>query len=100
MAATPRSLRHGFALWTVIGAWRVVVSPDQARRAGVATAATDALNNVEAPTREELASLLQTMIAALEASPVPRFEWAGLGRIFDMDQLASLLNVSVSSLKR
>src|SRR5439155_9476816 len=43
---------------------------------------------------------LETLIAALEASPVPKFEWTGLGRIFAPDDLAALMNVSLSSLKR
>ncbi len=73
---------------------------NQARKAGIAAATAAALNNVEAPTREELAALLRTMIEALEASPVPRFEWGGLARVFDAEQLAALLNVSISSLKR
>ncbi len=72
----------------------------QARKAGIAAATAPALNSIEAPTREELASLLQMMIEALEASPVPMFEWAGLARVFDVEQLASLLDVSISSLKR
>ena len=58
------------------------------------------MHNVETPTPEELASLLTTMIAALEASPAPKFEWGGLARVFDAEQLASLLNISISSLKR
>jgi hypothetical protein len=70
------------------------------RRAGIASSAADALNNVEETTAEELAGLLETMIAALEASPVPKFEWAGLGRMFAPEDLAALINVSVSSLKR
>jgi hypothetical protein len=69
-------------------------------RAGIASATAAHLNNVEAPSREELAALLETMIAALEASPAPKFEWGGLGRVFDPDELAALLQVSVSSLKR
>src|SRR5262249_12684829 len=73
---------------------------NRARKAGVAVAAAEALRNVQAPTRDELASLLQMMIAALEASPVPKFEWAGLARVFDIDQLAALLNVSGASRKR
>jgi hypothetical protein len=70
------------------------------RQAGIASGAAAALNNVEPPTGEELASLLRTMIAALEASPVPKFEWAGLSRVLDAEQLASLLAVSLSSLNR
>src|SRR6266849_633958 len=69
-------------------------------RAGIAAATAAHLSNVEAPSREELAALLETMIAALEASPAPKFEWGGLGRVFNPEELATLLQVSVSSLKR
>lgn len=70
------------------------------RRAGIGTSAADILNNVEQPDQAELAALLETIVAALEASPVPRFEWRGLARVFSPDELAALLAVSVSSLKR
>jgi transcriptional regulator with XRE-family HTH domain len=70
------------------------------RRAGIATAVADELANVTTPTAGEVAALLEMMIAALEASPVPKFEWAGLARVFDADDLALLLNISASSLKR
>jgi len=70
------------------------------RRAGIAAAAADLLNNVEVPSPAETASLLRTMIAALEASPVPQYEWSGVARVFGADDLAPLLKVSVSSLKR
>jgi hypothetical protein len=70
------------------------------RKAGVAASIVDQLNNVEAPTAEELADLLEMMIGALEASPVPKFEWGGLTRLFPADDLGALLNVSASSLKR
>jgi hypothetical protein len=75
------------------------------RRAGIAAAAAERLNgvdlnNVEAPDAAEIAPLLEMIIAALEASPVPKFEWAGLGRVFGPEELAPLINVSVSSLKR
>jgi hypothetical protein len=72
----------------------------QAGKAGIATATAAALHNIEPPTPDELAALLKTMIAALEASPVPKFEWGGVARVFDAEQLASLLSVSISSLKR
>ena len=49
------------------------------RQAGIASGAAAALNNVETPSGEELAALLRTMIAALEASPVPKFEWSRAG---------------------
>ncbi len=73
---------------------------NRVRRAGIAASAAELLNNVEKPSSDELAGVLETMIAALEASPVPKFEWAGLGRVFGADDLAPLLNVSPSSLKR
>ncbi len=70
------------------------------RRAGIATSAADLIANVEVPSATELADLLQTMVAALEASPAPQYEWKGLARVFPPEELAELLNVSVSSLKR
>src|SRR5437773_7744344 len=70
------------------------------RRAGIASAAADQLHNVDAPSAAEVAGLLETLLAALEASPVPKFEWGGLGRVFAPDDLAALINVSLSSLKR
>jgi transcriptional regulator with XRE-family HTH domain len=40
------------------------------------------------------------VIAALDASPAPAWEWKGLARVFVPEDLAALLHVSVSSLKR
>jgi hypothetical protein len=73
---------------------------NRVRKAGVATSVVDQLNNVAEPTREELANLLELMISALESSPVPKFEWTGLARVFPDEDLGALLNVSPSSLKR
>jgi len=73
---------------------------NRVRRAGIAASAADLINNVETPTPRELADLLTAMVAALEASPAPKFEWTGVMRVFGADDLAPLLNVSVSSLKR
>lgn len=70
------------------------------RRAGIAASAAEHLSNVVAPSPEEVASVLQMIIAALEASPAPKYEWAGVGRVFSLEDLGALLNVSVSSLKR
>jgi hypothetical protein len=83
---------------TDVGAIRQLAN--RVRRAGIAASAADVLNNVEVPSPGEIASLLRTLIAALEASPVPRFEWNGVVRVFGADELAPLLNVSASSLKR
>jgi transcriptional regulator with XRE-family HTH domain len=70
------------------------------RRAGIGVSPADVLNNVEAPTSRELADLLELIIAALDASPAPAYEWKGLSRVFPAEDLAALLQVSVSSLKR
>lgn len=70
------------------------------RRAGIAASAADLLENVSQPTGRELAGLLELIVAALEASPAPTFEWKGVARVFSPEELASLLDVSLSSLKR
>lgn len=70
------------------------------RRAGIASSASDILTNVSAPTSRELAGLLETIVAALDASPAPEYEWKGLARVFPPEDLAALLDVSLSSLKR
>lgn len=72
----------------------------QVRKAGIAASAADLINNVEAPSDAELAGLMQTIVAALEASPVPKYEWRGISRVFAPEDLAELLSVSLSSLKR
>ena len=73
---------------------------NRVRKAGIAASAADLINNVDAPTDAELAGLLDTIVAALEASPVPKYEWRGASRVFATEDLADLLTVSVSSLKR
>jgi hypothetical protein len=70
------------------------------RKAGIGTSAADILNNVETPSSADLARLLQMVIDALDASPAPQFEWKGLSRVFAPEDLAALLDVSLSSLKR
>src|SRR5437870_5661774 len=69
-------------------------------KAGIANATAAALNNVEAPSPGEIAALLKTMIAALEASPAPKFEWVSVSRVMGAEQLMALLHLSPSSLKR
>ncbi|MPY90188.1 MAG: hypothetical protein GEU99_19970 [Luteitalea sp.] len=69
-------------------------------RAGIARDAARTLANVEAPEPAEVAELLTMMIAALEASPAPVYEWKAVSAVFDSEQLASLLGVSLSSLRR
>jgi transcriptional regulator with XRE-family HTH domain len=73
---------------------------NKVRRAGIAASAADILNNVEAPSSHDLAQMLQLITAALDASPAPAYEWKGLTRVFPPEDLAELLQVSLSSLKR
>lgn len=70
------------------------------RRAGIASAAAEMLDQTATPSRAELARLLEAIIAALEASPAPAHEWKALAQVFPADDLAALLDVSLSSLKR
>jgi hypothetical protein len=73
---------------------------NKVRRAGIGVSPADVLNNVEVPSGRELAGLLELIIAALDASPAPAYEWKGLSKVFPAEDLAELLNVSLSSLKR
>lgn len=70
------------------------------RDAGIARGPALHFDNVELPSVAEAEALLKLVIAALDASPSPRFEWPAVSRVIDAEQLAMLLNVSVSSLKR
>ena len=68
--------------------------------AGIARGPALHLDNVESLTAAEAESLLKLVIAALDSSPAPQFEWPAVSRVIDAEQLAPLLNVSMSSLKR
>lgn len=68
--------------------------------AGIARGPALHFDNLEPPSVAEAESLLKLVIAALDSSPAPKFEWPAVSRVIDADQLAPLLNVSVSSLKR
>ena len=70
------------------------------RGAGIATSAADVLHNVDAPSRDDVRALLQMIVDALEASPAPAHEWRGVSRVFAVEDLAALLAISASSLKR
>lgn len=48
----------------------------------------------------ELADALQRLREGLEQSPVPEFEWAALLKVFDANELSSLVGTSLSSLRR
>ena len=70
------------------------------REAGIARGPAFQLDNVELPAVAEAESLLRLVVAALEASPVPKYEWAAVSRVLEPEQLAALLDISVTSLKR
>jgi hypothetical protein len=68
--------------------------------AGIARSSLLELETIAQPDPAEVAELMRTVIAALEASPAPAFEWRAVGRVFDAESLAPLLGISVSSLRR
>ncbi len=73
---------------------------ERARAAGIGRTSVAQLHNVETPEPAEVESMLKTLIAALEQSPVPQFEWRSVLRVFEPEQLADLLDISLSSLRR
>jgi hypothetical protein len=72
----------------------------KARAAGVGRTSSSHLHNVEKPTAAEVQEMLKTLITALEQSPIPKFEWRSVARVFEPEQLADLLDISLSSLRR
>jgi hypothetical protein len=70
------------------------------REAGIARESALRFDNVEPLSVEEAETMLRFVIRALDASPVPRFEWPAVTRVLDAEQLAGLLNISVTSLRR
>lgn len=70
------------------------------RDAGIARESSLRFDNVEPLSGKEAEDLLRFVIRALDASPVPHFEWPAVSRVLDAEQLAELLNISVTSLRR
>lgn len=68
--------------------------------AGVALVPRLMWSTAPAPAEKDVAAALRLVIAALERSPVPKSEWPRLSGIFDPEQLARLVGVSLSSLRR
>lgn len=68
--------------------------------AGIARSSLLQLDTIDQPDPAEVTELMRTVIAALEASPAPSYEWRAVGRVFDAESLAPLLGISVSSLRR
>jgi len=83
-----------------LGAADITQLLKRVREAGIARGPALHFDNVEPPSVAEAEALLKLVIAALDSSPAPKFEWPAVSRVIDAEQLAPLLNVSVSSLKR
>ncbi|HEX2310487.1 MAG TPA: hypothetical protein VHH91_07210, partial [Vicinamibacterales bacterium] len=73
---------------------------ERARAAGVGRVPVAELAHFEVPSPAEVQAVLRLLITALEQSPVPQLEWRSVSRVFDPEQLASLLAISLSSLRR
>ena len=72
-------------------------------QAGIGRAAVAALRGLLARPHghpDRLLAPLRELAAALEDSPLPDREWASLQRVFEAEQAARLLDVSLSSLRR
>lgn len=70
------------------------------REAGIATYATGIVERRDQPAAGELTRALRDIDARLEESPLPDTEWPRLTGILEPDQLAALLDISLSSLVR
>lgn len=70
------------------------------REAGIASYATGIVERRDPPPAGELARALRDIDARLEESPLPDTEWPRLTGILEPEQLAALLDISISSLLR
>jgi hypothetical protein len=70
------------------------------RSVGIARGPALRLDNVATPSADELSELLRLVVAALEASPIAKYEWPAVPRVLDTERLAVLLGISLSSLRR
>jgi transcriptional regulator with XRE-family HTH domain len=71
---------------------------DHVQRAGIGRGLR--MPSDEARDAEALAALLEELLEAMAASPVPETEWPAVERVLGSEQLAGLLGISVSSLRR
>jgi len=70
------------------------------RNAGIGKTPALRFDNVEIPSSDEVAAVLELVITALEQSPVSQYEWPSVSRVLEAEQLAALLGISLSSLRR
>jgi hypothetical protein len=73
---------------------------ERARAAGVGRVPVAELANIAVPNPAEVQAILRLLVTALEQSPVPQLEWRSVSRVFEPEQLAALLAISLSSLRR
>ena len=73
---------------------------DRVREAGIARGPALRFDNAEVPSVAEAEALLRVVVAALEASPVAKYQWPAVSRVLEPEPLASLLDISVTSLRR
>lgn len=78
----------------------VVRLVERVREAGLARGPALRFDNTAVPSVAEAEALLRIVVAALEASPVAKYEWPAVSSVLEPEQLASLLNISVTSLRR
>lgn len=72
----------------------------RAAGAGIGESAAVALRTRTKPQSQDVEAVLETLRRALEASPVPEFEWPSLIDLFGAEQLTGLVGVSMASLRR
>src|SRR5688572_16078228 len=68
--------------------------------AGIARKSIAEFRSAQQLSRDDVVEFLSFLTQTLEESPLPTHEWDGLLRVFDNDDLGTLLNVSASSLTR
>jgi hypothetical protein len=73
---------------------------DRIARAGIGRGLQAELKSPRHQDPESLEKLFERLAAALEESPAPAYEWPRLAEILGVDQLARLLQVSPSSVRR
>ena len=69
-------------------------------QAGIGQGFLAELSASRRPDPQQLSTALKQINEALDASPVPAYEWPGLNRILGVDLLARLIGISASSARR
>ncbi len=72
----------------------------RAAEAGIGESAAASLRSKGRLSSTHVAAALRELEEALQGSPVPAFEWPAMVELFGAERLASLLGISVASLRR